>query len=46
MATALACGRILDNDHFVSDIFAGIIVGTLSTLFIYSKMKEKIEKKY
>ncbi|MFA6136638.1 MAG: phosphatase PAP2 family protein [Sulfurimonas sp.] len=44
IATALACGRILDNDHFVSDIFAGIIVGTLSTMFIYSKMKDKIEK--
>ncbi|MFA6192029.1 MAG: phosphatase PAP2 family protein [Sulfurimonas sp.] len=46
IAIVLACGRILDSDHFISDIFAGIIVGTLSTLFIYSKMKEKIEKKY
>lgn len=34
--------RILANDHFVSDILAGIIIGTLSTLFVYSKMKEKI----
>ncbi|MCX6077280.1 MAG: phosphatase PAP2 family protein [Campylobacterales bacterium] len=46
IATVLACSRLLANDHFVSDIFAGIIVGTLSTLFIYSKMKEKIEKEY
>ncbi|MFA6195432.1 MAG: phosphatase PAP2 family protein [Sulfurimonas sp.] len=46
IAIIFASGRILDNDHFLSDIFAGIIVGTLSTLFIYSKMKEKIEKIY
>ncbi len=46
IATILVFGRILDSDHFVSDIFAGIIVGTLSAMFIYSKMKEKIEKKY
>ncbi len=31
--------RILANDHFVSDIFAGVLVGTLSTMFLYSKMK-------
>ncbi len=36
--------RILANDHFLSDILAGTLVGVLSTLFIYSKMKEKIEK--
>jgi membrane-associated phospholipid phosphatase len=38
--------RIFANDHFVSDILAGIIIGTISTLYIYSKMKEKIEKVY
>ena len=38
--------RILANDHFVSDILAGIIIGVLCTLFVYSKMKEKIEKVY
>ena len=38
--------RILANDHFISDILAGTIVGVLSTLFIYSKIKEKIEKNY
>lgn len=39
-------GRILANDHFISDILAGSLVGILSALFIYSKMKEKIEKVY
>lgn len=34
--------RILANDHFVSDILAGMLVGVLSTLYIYSKMKDKI----
>lgn len=38
--------RILANDHFISDVLAGTLLGTLSTLFIYSKMKEKIEKVY
>lgn len=46
MAVILASSRLLANDHFLSDIFAGILIGTLSTLFIYSKMKEKIEKQY
>ena len=36
--------RIFANDHFVSDLLAGIIVGALSTLFIYSKMKDSLEK--
>ncbi|MDQ7068625.1 MAG: phosphatase PAP2 family protein [Sulfurimonas sp.] len=38
--------RILANDHFISDILAGMLLGVLSTLFIYSKMKDKIEKNY
>jgi len=41
-AIIIAGSRILANDHFISDIFAAIIVGTISTMFIYSKMKEKI----
>jgi membrane-associated phospholipid phosphatase len=36
--------RIFANDHFISDLLAGIIVGVISTLFIYSKMKDKLEK--
>jgi membrane-associated phospholipid phosphatase len=44
LALILALSRVLANDHFLSDIFAGIIVGTLSTLFLYSKMKDKLEK--
>ncbi|MDF1877631.1 phosphatase PAP2 family protein [Sulfurimonas sp. SAG-AH-194-L11] len=38
--------RILANDHFLSDVLGGTLVGVLCTLFIYSKMKEKIEKIY
>lgn len=41
-----AISRILANDHFLSDTLAGILVGTLATLFIYSKVKGKIEKNY
>jgi len=46
LAVVCASARLLDSDHFLSDIFAGIIIGTLSTMFIYSKMKDKIEKVY
>jgi len=42
----LVSGRILANDHFLSDIPAGILVGTISTMFVYSKMKVKVEKVY
>lgn len=45
LTIVMASSRILANDHFVSDILAGVIVGTLSTLFLYSKMKDKLEKK-
>ncbi len=41
-ALVLASGRIMANDHFLSDIAAGIMVGTLSTMFIYFKMREKL----
>jgi membrane-associated phospholipid phosphatase len=41
-ALASASGRILATDHFVSDVVAGFIVGTLSTLYLYSKQKEKL----
>ncbi|MCD6433595.1 MAG: phosphatase PAP2 family protein [Sulfurimonas sp.] len=44
-AVILASSRLLANDHFLSDIFAGIMVGTISTLFIYSKMRNKLEQK-
>ena len=44
MAIVLASSRILANDHFLSDIFAGVLVGTLSTMYIYSKMRRKLEK--
>jgi len=46
MTCASLMSRILANDHFVSDIFAGIIVGTIATLFIYSKLKDKLEKNH
>ena len=41
-AIIMVSSRILANDHFISDILAGVIVGTISTMFIYSKMKKKI----
>ena len=41
-AIVLASSRILANDHFISDLFAGIMVGTLATMFIYSKLRRKI----
>ncbi|WP_294962317.1 phosphatase PAP2 family protein [Sulfurimonas sp.] len=43
-AIILVSSRILANDHFLSDIFAGIMVGTISTIFLYSKLRGKIEK--
>lgn len=43
-AIIFASARLLDGDHFVSDILGGILIGTLSTIFIYSKMRRKIEK--
>jgi membrane-associated phospholipid phosphatase len=42
VAVVIASARLLDSDHFLSDIFAGVLVGTLSTIFIYSKMRKKI----
>lgn len=38
VAIVFSSGRILANDHFISDIFAGVMVGTLSTMFLYSKL--------
>ena len=44
VAIIVAFSRILANDHFISDLLAAVIVGSLSTLFLYSKMKDKLEK--
>ncbi len=46
IAVITACSRVLANDHFISDIFAGALVGTISTLFIYSKMKNRLGLNY
>ncbi|WP_345978599.1 phosphatase PAP2 family protein [Sulfurimonas sp. HSL3-2] len=43
VAVVFASGRLMDSDHFLSDITAGAMLGTLSTLFLYSKLKEKIK---
>jgi|GEM_PF-225742 len=43
IAIIIASSRILANDHFISDILAGMMVGVISTLFIYSKMKDRIQ---
>ncbi len=42
MAVLFVSGRLMDSDHFLSDITAGAMLGILSTLFLYSKLKEKI----
>lgn len=42
VALLLALGRVIAYDHYISDILAGIVVGTLSTLYLYSKMKHKL----
>jgi len=44
LALIFASGRILAADHFVADVLAGFVVGILSTLYLYQKMKSKIEK--
>ena len=43
LGVTFVSGRILADDHFVSDIIAGSLVGIFSTLFIYKKMRQKIE---
>jgi membrane-associated phospholipid phosphatase len=43
-AIIFASARLLDSDHFLSDILGGVLVGTISTIFIYSKMRSKVEK--
>jgi len=44
LGIVLSSSRLLANDHFLSDIFAGIMIGTMSTMFLYSKLRRKIEK--
>ena len=43
IAIVLVSGRILDSDHFLSDITAGALLGTFSTLYLYSKLKKKLQ---
>ncbi len=42
LAIIVASSRILALDHFISDVIAGATLGTLSTLYLYSKMKGKL----
>jgi membrane-associated phospholipid phosphatase len=44
LVVVFASGRIIAADHFISDVLAGMVVGSLSTLYIYQKMKDKVEK--
>lgn len=44
IAIVFASARLLDSDHYLSDILGGVLLGTLSCLFIYSKMRGKLEK--
>jgi membrane-associated phospholipid phosphatase len=41
-ALVVSFSRVLDSDHFISDLMAGVLVGTISTMFIYSKMRTKL----
>jgi membrane-associated phospholipid phosphatase len=43
LAIIFVSGRIMASDHFLSDITAGALLGTLSTLYMYSKLKDKIK---
>jgi len=42
MAIIASGARIFANDHFLSDIVAGALVGIFSTIYIYSKMKHQL----
>jgi len=42
LGVLFASGRILAADHFISDVLAGMVVGSLSTLYVYQKMKNKL----
>jgi len=44
LAIFAASSRVLANDHFISDLLAGSIVGICATLFVYSKMRKRLEK--
>ncbi|WP_457745607.1 phosphatase PAP2 family protein [Sulfurimonas sp.] len=44
LAIFAASSRILANDHFLSDLLAGSMVGVCATLFIYYKMRANLEK--
>jgi membrane-associated phospholipid phosphatase len=43
LAALVAISRILAEDHFFSDIIAGAILGTVSSVYVYNKMKAKIK---
>jgi membrane-associated phospholipid phosphatase len=42
VALISASSRVIAYDHYISDIFAGFIVGTISTIFLYSKMSDRL----
>jgi membrane-associated phospholipid phosphatase len=41
-ALILVSGRLMDSDHFLSDITVGALLGALSTFYMYTKLKDKI----
>ncbi len=44
IALISASSRVIAYDHYISDVFAGFIVGTVSTIFLYSKMRDRLTK--
>ena len=42
LAIFFVSGRVFASDHFLSDILAGALLGSLSTIYLYSKFKRKI----
>lgn len=43
IAILVAVSRIFADDHYLSDVVAGAVVGIVSTIVVYRFMKEKIE---
>ena len=43
LASLVAISRLLANDHFLSDIVAGALLGVVSSVYVYRKMQEKLK---
>ncbi len=43
VATLVAAGRVMATVHYLSDVVAGATLGIITTLYIYKKMKHKLQ---